>query len=353
MIRKITIQNFQSHKDTKIELNAGVNVIVGLSDTGKSAIIRALRWLVFNRPLGDAFRSSWGGHTYIEIITKKDRVIRTKTKSANNYTLYSDRKVDAFKALGSEIPDEIQQALNLTELNFQGQVDPHFLLGMGWSPGQVASHLNDITGLNKIDIALKSMNSDLTKINRDLKSNKERLVDLDEQKESFAFIKELEPQIIVLEGMERQARGLDSKASELESLIGALEIAEKAVTEHLWASEALELYDHIECRWDDIKLQKLLKDDLSQRIDRLEKLENEIEEHSWIEDANGQVEKLEELLGDDWTRSHRIKDLKLLIRRIENLNWNIKESGIKEAELEQEFHDLMPDICPLCGRGNN
>jgi len=56
MIKYLQIQNFQSHKDSLLEFDPGVNVIVGSSDSGKTAVIRALRWLVWNRPSGDAFR---------------------------------------------------------------------------------------------------------------------------------------------------------------------------------------------------------------------------------------------------------------------------------------------------------
>ena len=61
MIQSLQINNFQSHKYSVMELHKGVNVIIGPSDSGKTTILRALRWLVWNRPSGDAFRSDWGG----------------------------------------------------------------------------------------------------------------------------------------------------------------------------------------------------------------------------------------------------------------------------------------------------
>ena len=59
MIKQINIKNFQSHKSTQLKLDPGVNVIVGSSDSGKTAIIRAYLWVVDNRPLGNAFVSHW------------------------------------------------------------------------------------------------------------------------------------------------------------------------------------------------------------------------------------------------------------------------------------------------------
>ena len=47
--------NFQSHLNTVIELHPGLNILVGESDQGKTAIIRALRWLFYNEPRGTGF----------------------------------------------------------------------------------------------------------------------------------------------------------------------------------------------------------------------------------------------------------------------------------------------------------
>ena len=70
MIKEISIKNFQSHKDSHIELSDGVNIIVGASDSGKSSLIRAIKWLATNRPSGESIRSTWGGKTEVEIFTE-------------------------------------------------------------------------------------------------------------------------------------------------------------------------------------------------------------------------------------------------------------------------------------------
>ena len=41
-IDSIHIQDFQNHQDTHIKLVPGLNIITGSSDSGKSAIVRAL-----------------------------------------------------------------------------------------------------------------------------------------------------------------------------------------------------------------------------------------------------------------------------------------------------------------------
>ena len=59
MIKTIKIKNFESWKDVQIDLHPGINVLVGESDSGKSIIIRALKWNFLNRPQGFGYRSDF------------------------------------------------------------------------------------------------------------------------------------------------------------------------------------------------------------------------------------------------------------------------------------------------------
>jgi predicted phosphodiesterase len=49
-LERLVLENFQSHLRTELKLVPGLNVILGESNQGKSAIIRALHWLLFNEP---------------------------------------------------------------------------------------------------------------------------------------------------------------------------------------------------------------------------------------------------------------------------------------------------------------
>jgi chromosome segregation ATPase len=48
MLTKITLENFFSFgRSTTIELNAGVNLLVGINGSGKSNLLKAIKLLVF------------------------------------------------------------------------------------------------------------------------------------------------------------------------------------------------------------------------------------------------------------------------------------------------------------------
>ena len=78
MIDKISIKNFQSHPNTELELDPGINVITGSSDNGKTSIFRALYWIIYNRPSGNSFISNW-------IKDEKGNIKKEVTKSLGKY----------------------------------------------------------------------------------------------------------------------------------------------------------------------------------------------------------------------------------------------------------------------------
>src|SRR6185312_5624229 len=85
-IRNLRIENFQSHEVTEMAFDDGLNVIVGASDQGKSAVIRALRWLLFNEPRGSDFMRVGANNSRVTVeLADGARVTRERTPSRNRY----------------------------------------------------------------------------------------------------------------------------------------------------------------------------------------------------------------------------------------------------------------------------
>lgn len=90
MLKFLNIKNYQSWAEGAFNFHPGLNVIIGLSDSGKSAIIRALRWLVWNRPLGNEFQSDWGGETSVNLTTTEGITIsRSRIKMEKIKNIHS------------------------------------------------------------------------------------------------------------------------------------------------------------------------------------------------------------------------------------------------------------------------
>jgi len=53
-IKTITLKNFQSYKNQVIHCKPGLNLLIGTSDSGKSAILRAISFVLYNYPKRDS-----------------------------------------------------------------------------------------------------------------------------------------------------------------------------------------------------------------------------------------------------------------------------------------------------------
>lgn len=188
MIKSITLENFQSHKDTTFHFTDGVNAIVGITDAGKTACIRALRWVLTNRPGGEAFINhdaivdgKQKLAVNVTIITDKHTVKRTKSATENSYTL--DNTV--FKAIGSDVPEEVLEALNTNDLTVQFQMDAPFLLTE--TSGEVARRLNRVVKLEDIDATMKQLESHRRKVKRDKDTASYEINDLEEKLQKLDY----------------------------------------------------------------------------------------------------------------------------------------------------------------------
>lgn len=155
MIKHLSLVNFQGHRASSFKFHPGVNVIVGQSDSGKTSIIRALKWLATNRPSGDSFKRHGKDAVKVTVQTEEDTIVRFRNKSRNTYRMNGGER---FAAVGTGVPEDILKALNLSDINWQLQHDPPFLISE--SAGDVAKKLNDIAGLSIIDRCFSNLASE-------------------------------------------------------------------------------------------------------------------------------------------------------------------------------------------------
>lgn len=172
---RFRIQNFQSIADHTIEVK-GFTTIVGPSNLGKSAIIRALRAWAYNELHPSDIRDtnnpakeciltgSWpeGNHLNVRSVEFK------KSSKLNLYTVtFMDGTEKSYPKIGTDTPDELKQLgflLLETEredtfnLNFQSQLDNLFLVTE--QPTMLTSFFNKIFDIAKYERALRGINSD-------------------------------------------------------------------------------------------------------------------------------------------------------------------------------------------------
>jgi hypothetical protein len=169
VIEKLTLKNFQAHKHLCLEFDPHVTTIVGPSDAGKSAAVRAISFVALNNLPGDSFVREGADSASCSLRVDGQTVSRVRGKKGNLYKL--DGK--AYKAFRSDVPEAIAQVLNLSDINFQFQLDPPFWFGE--SAGQVSKNLNQIVNLGKIDSTLAHVASEVRRAKTLVEVTEDRL----------------------------------------------------------------------------------------------------------------------------------------------------------------------------------
>lgn len=230
MIRSIHVNNFQSHANTTIEPGPGgqLTVITGPSDSGKTAVLRALRWLFYNVPQGADFIRA--GCTFARVaVTLEDgtEVERLRTPSKNQYVIRRPgAESQVYEGFGSGVPFEVQEALGVRPitigdlelaLNLAEQLDGPFL-GRSISAGARAKVLGMLAGTEEIDVAARTLNTDIYRRNQDEKRLTVEVDELGKRIEGYAWVPELGAKIEALEGILAGLKATEERKAKLSAL---------------------------------------------------------------------------------------------------------------------------------------
>jgi exonuclease SbcC len=167
-ITAVKIEGFQSHVNSYFPLGAGLNVITGPSDAGKTAVIRAVKWIAFNEPQGEAFVNVSVGEAAVTIFLENGAIItKRRRKGKTSYLIQQNEEDEGSLYEKSEVPDEVKRLLQIekqtfgdfeTALNFSFQLDAPFLISETASAG--AKILGKLAGTESVDLAIKGVRQD-------------------------------------------------------------------------------------------------------------------------------------------------------------------------------------------------
>lgn len=339
MIKSLEIKNIQSHKDSRLELSPGINALIGSSNNGKSAILRALNWAVNNRPLGvEVLLSNWAydskgkQNEEMSVTVEKGNstLIRRKTKSENEYVIDGE----VLEAIKTDVPEEVRKFFMLSETNMQKQQDAPFLLSL--SSGKIAEYFNRIVRLDIIDRVLSNAESSRRKMKNQLESSESQEKKLEKELEKFEWIDSVEKLIEKIKVLDSKSEELSETKDDLEESVEKFEVASKE-------------------KYPDFK--KELK--LISQIDEIE--ENNHQLNIELGQLEGSILKFEEVS----KKSYDFSKEKKIINVIENINLDRSEIEKLEEDIERfeasekrilgctenikELTKRLPSICPLCG----
>lgn len=338
MIKSILIKGFQSHEETLLKFHEGVNVIRGASNSGKSAVLRAFRWVLENRPSGTDFQSSFLKTKTTEVriaLDVKDetvRIFKTKGDGLNQYKFGNT----VLKAIGTDVPKEVSSLFDMDQTNFQGQFDS--IIFLQDTPGKVASTLNTLIGQDIIDQSFKNADRLLREIRQAENFHKEGV---EETSKKLAKMGDVPKLVVRTEELEEKIQAflnLQSKCTRVSTIIKDLNQIERSISELI----PLTLME-----------EKVLGAiELSSKLNVLTKLRDEvlhvaskISEQESLAKIN--YKKAEEMMQEAEEKKRKIEIANELQTMYSSIARETKKVSEELQKLEKEFSKYK--VCPLCG----
>ena len=225
MIKRLHIENYQSHADTTIELSPTVTVFTGESNQGKTVIMRALRKLLRNVPLGTFF-IRWGQKTCtVSADIDGVEVTRIVGEGGKNTCNVGDTPFNNF---GINLPEEVKQALDISDIqvfdkekidfNIRTQHAGLFLIGSSGVETLRGKIFGRVTGSEQINGAVTSLNSIVRSRKQEHESLKERFDTLGEEVKTLAYVYFLDTLLQQIDALVLQYQNLANTVTALKAI---------------------------------------------------------------------------------------------------------------------------------------
>lgn len=360
MINHIILENYQSHKKTSLVFHPNINVIIGSSDRGKTSILRGLHSVRYNRPMGLAMVSRWAktktkkgivkikDNHCVEVGLKDHTVLRIRNKDYNGYEIWDEESSAAgaplaeIEAIGSDVPEQIENLFNINEVNIQKQMDGPFLISE--SPPEVARFFNKTIRLDLIDKVLGNAENKRKQNNKEIKKIKAEIEDLEGKIKDLDWVENAENALIIAERRQGSIDRSKDKKEECEEILELLTSHQQIVDKFSFLDEAEKILDEAKV------VDEKIDDDVNEMndlIDFIEKYELSIETVKSFPDFKNADKLMKEaltihILCED-TRDE-MDELKTILSSHKDNNDIYAEMTKDIIALEEE----MPDLCPTC-----
>ncbi len=319
-IKKLILENFQSHKYSEIELDPYLNVIVGPSDQGKSAIIRALKWVLFNEPAGDFFIREGESECSVTVIFNDNvKVKRFRSKSKNTYYLYNasgDEMI--FEGFGTSVPQEIKDITSIRKveldsnqsnsINISEQLEGPFLISEKNSTK--ANAIGRIVGVHIVDDALKDTLKDIRNLNIRKKNHEDTLEKLEKDLSEYDYLDKLIEDFNRLKEIKQIIYNNEVRLKKLEK---SLTLLKKIEEDSTLLKKDLEDLNNI---YQIIKIEKSLKE----KIEKFNYINNRYTILKNVKTQIGNNKKLLFYLQDLNEADRIVKDITDLYNKLNRLN---------------------------------
>lgn len=392
VVKSIEVKNFQSHKNSVVHLDKGVNTFIGRSDYGKSAVMKSFLLVKDNKPDGTNFVSNWlvdekgkiKDNTEVTV-TFEDGTTVTRLKGKDNKYLVNGSELTAFGRGG--VPDEVESLFNLADLNIQTQENNFFLFNM--SSGEVMRRINTYVDLDLIDSSLSNADKAFRENRRLLSVAEAKKEDVDKRLTEYEMLPTLDKmydacvkteflientksmvkiildyarraydvnlklnqkEFVDLTKIQRKMGHTYETVKDIEYHKNRITIFEKLIDSCKRIEQSLP-QDMKDIEFKIRQLQKLVDETKSVRT-KVNRLQSVVVSYGKVKDSiieTPSIDKAWNRLQDVYSVDDKIDSIEMKINAYLTSQEMYKNVVNEIKRLEKEFNDKMPAVCPLCG----
>lgn len=233
-IHSLTIKGFQSHADTKITFDDGLNVIIGPTGSGKSGVIRAIEYILFNK-LDDSNFITLGMNGFEGTIkfSSGKSITRIRNKKENVYILQNENEdtepvimtgfgegpVETVLNFHGIKPIKIGKKDRFISVHSQHE-QPFFLTE---TPGDKAKLIGSIAKTDIVDIAISDLALDIKRDQVRFNSITDSIRVQNEKIEMFGNIEDMKLDFEKSKRILSQLEELESKNTKLTSTSASID----------------------------------------------------------------------------------------------------------------------------------
>lgn len=356
-IRTVKIRNFESFEEADIDFSDGLNILIGKSHCGKTTIVNAISWVLFNNLPDNGFIRDEKKPCSVEVCFDDFSIRREKSAKENIYVITKSGKSEKFSSVGNTVPEVIQTMTGIKELQVDGdytinvniasQKEPLFVID---SSGHSRSKLiGRLSKANIVDSMIQDFNRDSRNCTSSMKSSQ---LKLDEYKSSLEKLSHVEHDMKLIKKAKEQYAETEKKIRDRDAWI-SLRDRKNRVKKSYSALKAL-------LQPTKTALERSLSIDvdlainlISAKKDLSEMKSNYKRMKQWLEKINSALEKASSI---DVSLAEKLISTKKNSTDIQNnqdtLKKKLKDIEYNLARSESEFSELIKreDKCPICKR---
>jgi len=334
---RLSLENFQAHSNTDIDIE-GMTVITGKSNAGKSSIIRALLWVITNKPTGTAFIK----HGKKDVSVWFNNVLfRERSPKLNRYGIIIEGETENYDAIKTDVPKPVEQYLNLVSANIQRQRDVDFLIGL--TPTAAGALLDSTLHLTDISMIEAEAARKCREAVENVNKGKKDLEEAEGLLASMDWLPEANKTNEKIKTLRENLKAWDYTLARAGELVKTYCALNEKVVDLSWTKAVNELLE-------DHAKQRQNLEALYQRLSKAEELNKlahtEVKNLKWIKpvfDMNDKRKEITLMWSEIDDKITAAVDLQKKIAAYDKAIANGK------AQLK-EWRKLIPKNCPTCGQ---